>query len=119
MALQLGDFFDLDIRLWTFGEISTKDDINIEEFNDDKVTSEHSFTFNLFGLGFGKGMEHKLGYQGGHDPFTQSDFRWLSTRFGATTKTDVLGNVVEKEHNSTVFGISPILFSIELTKDFK
>ena len=119
MALQLGDVFDLDTRVWTFDEVSTKDGISGRDFNDGKITSEHSFTFNLFGLGFGKGMEHKLGYQGGHNPFTQSDFRWLTTRFGTTTKTDVLGNVVEKEHDSTVFGISPIFFSIELTKDFK
>jgi hypothetical protein len=101
------------------GAISSKDDLNSKEFHDGKVTSEHSATLGLFGVDFlGKGMEHKIGYRPGADyPFTSSDFGWLTTTFGITTKTDVLGNVIEQKTNHTIFKISPLLFSIELTKD--
>ena len=119
VGFQLGDFLNLDLRLWTFGAISSKDNLKSKEFHDGKLTSEHSFTFGLFGLSFGKGMEHKIGYRGGDEPFTDTDFLWLNTLFGTTTKTDQLGNVVERQRNNTIFGISPLLFSIEITKDPK
>lgn len=73
----------------------------------------------MWNVGYGKGIEHKLGYQGGYDPFTQSDFRWLTTNRGITTKTDVLGNVVEKKYGNHIFKFDVLLFSIKLTKDFK
>jgi hypothetical protein len=93
VGFQLGDLLNLDLRLWTFGAISSKDDLSDKEFHDGKLTSQHSFLFTFLGASFGKGIEHKIEYRGGNEAFKSSDFRWLDFFFG-TTKTDPLGNVL-------------------------
>ncbi|HEY5744733.1 MAG TPA: DUF6443 domain-containing protein [Chryseolinea sp.] len=111
-ALELGPYFAIDLKLWVFGAVSTKDDLSSEEFHDGKVTSEHSVAFNIFGFSlFGDGFEHKI-----DKDLMQSDYKKVKKTPGTTTKTDKAGGV-QVDKGVTVFGIAPLVFSVEVTKD--
>ncbi len=120
IGFNISEMISFDLKAWTFGQISTKDDLSSEEFNDGKITNEHSATLNFFQLNvIGTGMEHKLQYFPNREPvFQQSDFKTLKMQGGTTYKTDQVGRV-EIERKNVVFSVGYVLFGIEITKDFE